>query len=115
MSLALLGHPSSSHTQQVLIALWLNDTPFEFRMVDGQHPDNLALLAQHSPFNQFSVLIDEGRALFESTHIIEFPDERHRSAHRLIPPRRQRSRSAPLSFLFSAWHPTATRQMPPRP
>ena len=85
MSLALLGHPFSSYTQKVLIALWLNDTPFEFRMVDGQHPDNLALLARHSPFNLFPVLVDDGRALFESTHIIDFLDSRHRGAHRLIP------------------------------
>jgi glutathione S-transferase len=85
MSLALLGHPFSSYTQKVLIALWLNDTPFQFRMVDGQHPDNLALLARHSPFKLFPVLIDDGRGWFESTHIIDYLDARHRGDHRLIP------------------------------
>lgn len=33
MSLALYGHPFSSYTQKVLIALYENQTPFEFRCI----------------------------------------------------------------------------------
>jgi len=33
MSLALYGHPFSSYTQKVLIALFENDIPFEFRCI----------------------------------------------------------------------------------
>ena len=85
MSLILYGHPFSSYTQKVLIALWANDTPFEFRMVDGQHPDHLAELARHSPFRKFPLLLDDGTALFESTSIIDHLDAHHAGAHRWIP------------------------------
>ena len=33
MSLQLFGHPFSSYTWKVLIALWADETPFEFRML----------------------------------------------------------------------------------
>ena len=44
MSLELFGHPFSSYTQKVLIALWADDTPFDYRMIDDAHPDNVAEL-----------------------------------------------------------------------
>ena len=45
MSLQLFGHPFSSYTMKVLIALYENATPFEFRMLDPDHPENGAALA----------------------------------------------------------------------
>ena len=33
MSLQLFGHPFSSYTWKVLIALWADETPFKFRML----------------------------------------------------------------------------------
>lgn len=86
MTLILYGHPFSSYTQKVLIALWANATPFEFRMVDGQHPDHLAELALHSPFKKFPLLVDDGDAFFESTSIIDHLDAHHPGAQRWIPP-----------------------------
>jgi glutathione S-transferase len=83
--LALFGHPFSSYTQKVLIALWANDTPFEFRMIDGQHPDNFTELARYSPFKKFPLLIDDGKAVFETTHIIDHLDAHHRGPNRWIP------------------------------
>ena len=85
MSLILYGHPFSSYTQKVLIALWANDTPFEYRIIDGQHPDHQAELARHSPFKKFPLLIDDGTALFETTSIIDHLDAHHPGVHRWIP------------------------------
>lgn len=39
MSLMLYAHPFSSYCQKVLIALYENDTPFEFRMLAPGHDD----------------------------------------------------------------------------
>jgi len=33
VSLQLFGHPFSSYTWKVLIALWADETPFKFRML----------------------------------------------------------------------------------
>ena len=71
MTLALFGHPFSSYTQKALIALWADETPFEFRMIDGEHPANVEELNLHWPFGQFPLLLDDGQAIVESTCIIE--------------------------------------------
>ena len=39
MTLQLYAHPFSSYCQKVLIALYENDTPFEFRMLDRRGGD----------------------------------------------------------------------------
>lgn len=74
MSLELFGHPFSSYTQKVLIALWANSTDFEYRMVED--PGVMDELRRHSPFGLFPLLIDNGRPVIESTPIIE-----HLQAH----------------------------------
>ena len=83
--LQFFGHPFSSYTQKVLIALWADETPFEYRMVDPDHPDNVAELKRHSPFGLFPLLLDEGRALFETTCIIEHLQAHHPGKNRWIP------------------------------
>ena len=70
MSLQFFGHPFSSYTQKVLIALWADQFPFEYRMLDPEHPENGEELRRHSPFGQFPLLIDDGKPLFESTAIV---------------------------------------------
>ena len=42
MSLVLYGHLFSSYTQKVLIALYENDTPFEFRGIGPESPQHVA-------------------------------------------------------------------------
>ena len=42
MSLKLYAHPFSSYCQKVLIALYENDTPFEFRMLAPGHAEATA-------------------------------------------------------------------------
>jgi glutathione S-transferase len=85
MSLELFGHPFSSYTQKVLIALWADETPFEYRMLDQEHPDNFAELQRHSPFALFPLLLDDGRPVLESTVIIEHLQARRRGVNRWIP------------------------------
>ena len=42
MSLIIYGHPFSSYTQKVLIALYENATPFEFRLLEPDQTENWA-------------------------------------------------------------------------
>ena len=83
MTIQFFGHPFSSYTQKVLIALWANDTPIDYRMVED--PDNMAELRKHSPFGQFPLILDGDRAVFETSIIIEYLQDHHPGPHRLIP------------------------------
>lgn len=85
MSLALFAHPFSSYCMKVLIPLWADDTPFEYRVLDEQHPDNMAELKRHWPFGQFPLLLDDGRPVVESTPIIEHLAAHHPGANRWVP------------------------------
>ena len=83
--LIFFGHPFSSYTQKVLIALWADETPFEYRNVDPQYPQNMEELKRHWPFGQFPLLLDNGRPFVESTPIIEHLQAEHGGIHRWIP------------------------------
>jgi glutathione S-transferase len=85
VTLQFFGHPFSSYTQKVLIALWADETPFDYRVIDPEHPENFETLKRHSPFGMFPLLIDEGEAVFESTPIIEHLHAKHRGANDWIP------------------------------
>ena len=85
MSLEFFGHPFSSYTQKVLIALWADGTPFEYRMLDPEHPRNGEVLREHSPFGLFPLLLDEGRPVLETSCIIEHLQEYHAGKNRWIP------------------------------
>jgi len=71
VSLRLFAHPFSSYCQKVLIALWTNDTPFEYRLLESDHPENFEELKKHSPFGLFPLLIDDGEPILETSIIIE--------------------------------------------
>ena len=86
--LELFAHPFSSYCMKVLIPLWADATPFEYRHIENGHPDeptNAAILLKHSPFGQFPLLIDGDRAIFESTPIIEHLAAHHPGSNRWIP------------------------------
>lgn len=85
MSVQFFGHPFSSYTQKVLIALWADGTPFDYRLLGPEHPKNNEELRAHSPFGQFPLLIDDERPLFESTPIIEHLQAHHPGPNRWIP------------------------------
>jgi len=85
VSLEFFGHPFSSYTQKVLIALWADGTDFNYRMLDEHHPDNFEELKRHSPYGLFPLLIDDGRSVFESTTIIEHLHANRRGANDWVP------------------------------
>lgn len=85
MSLELFAHPFSSYCQKVLIALWADGTPFDYRMLDGEHPENFAELKRHWPFGKFPLLVEDGETVVESTPIIEHLQARHPGPNRWIP------------------------------
>lgn len=67
----LFGHPFSSCTQKATIALYETQTPFNFRMLDPEHPDNEAEFAKLAPLGKFPLLLDNGLVIEETTIIIE--------------------------------------------
>lgn len=83
--LELFGHPFSSYCWKALIALYENDTPFVFRMVDAEHPENATRLQAVSPQGKFPVLVEDGRAIFETSVIIEYLQVHHPGPVQLIP------------------------------
>ena len=85
MSLQLFAHPFSSYCQKVLIALWANDTPFDYRLLEQDHPGNFAELKRHSPFGLFPLLIDDGKAVLETSIIIEHLQLHHPGPTTWIP------------------------------
>ncbi|NUT00876.1 MAG: glutathione S-transferase family protein [Sphingomonas sp.] len=83
MSLEYFGHPFSSYTQKVLIALWADGTDFNYRMIED--PENMEELKRYSPYGLFPLLIDDGRPVFESSTIIEHLHAHHRGTNDWIP------------------------------
>ena len=79
----LYAHPFSAYCQKVLIALYENDTPFEFRMLGAQAAD--AELEALWPLKRFPVLVENGRAIFEATIIVEHLALHHPGGVRLVP------------------------------
>ncbi|ODV42835.1 glutathione S-transferase [Cupriavidus sp. UYMMa02A] len=82
----LYAHPFSSYCQKVLIALYENGIPFEWRMLSSEHADALAEHAALWPLKRMPVLLDAGRTVVESSIIIEYLDTYHRGPVRWIPP-----------------------------
>lgn len=85
MSLALYGHPFSSYTQKVLVALYENATPFEFRCIDGEHPEHVAEWLRRWPLRRFPLLVDGERGIVETSVVIEYLQLAHPGAVRLLP------------------------------
>lgn len=85
MSLALYGHPFSSYTQKVLIALYENDTSFEFRCIGPDTPQHSAEWKRLWPIGKFPLLLDGDRRVAETSIIIEYLQLACPGAQRLIP------------------------------
>ncbi|RUL78370.1 glutathione S-transferase family protein [Dyella choica] len=71
MNLKLYAHPFSSYCQKVLIALYENDIPFQWRELSSEQPQIYAEFAAMWPLKRFPVLMDGNRAIMESSIIIE--------------------------------------------
>lgn len=86
MSLIVYGHPFSSYTQKVLIALYENKTQFEFRVVgDPNEKQHTTEWLKHWPLRKFPVLVDGERSIAETSIIIEYLQLKHPGPVRLIP------------------------------
>jgi glutathione S-transferase len=83
MSLTLYAHPFAAYCWKVLIALYENDTPFRYRMVDNATV--LAELGDLWPLKKFPVLKDGEASVIESSVIIEHLMLRYPGPTRLIP------------------------------
>jgi glutathione S-transferase len=80
----LYAHPFSSYCQKVLVALYENGTPFEWRLLDGQAEVSTELAALW-PIQRMPVLVDDGRTIVEATIIVEHLDLHHPGRVRLLP------------------------------
>nr|WP_284734690.1 glutathione S-transferase family protein [Sphingosinicella terrae] len=80
MPLTLHAHPLSSYCWKVLIPLYENGTPFDFRQVGPM--DEIAALW---PIAKMPVLEDDGRVVAESSIIIEYLDLHHPGHVRFVP------------------------------
>ncbi|MBD9416260.1 glutathione S-transferase family protein [Pseudomonas sp. PDM16] len=85
MALELFAHPFSSYCQKVLIALYENGTPFEYRLLAPEQPQNMQRLAELWPLQRFPLLLDEGQVVLESSVIIEHLQLHRPGPVRLIP------------------------------
>ncbi len=83
MSLTLYAHPFSSYCQKVLVALYENEVPFEYRTFED--PQAMVDLKARWPFGRFPILTDDGRTIVESTIIIEHLMLRHGGRVRWLP------------------------------
>jgi glutathione S-transferase len=85
MSLALYGHPFSSYTQKVLVALYENRIPFEFRVLGPDTPQHSAEWMRRWPLLKFPLLVDGESNIVETSIIIEYLQLKHPGPVRLLP------------------------------
>lgn len=85
MPLQLYAHPFSSYCQKVLVALYENETPFTYRLLDFVDPRAGEELAALWPLKRFPVLVDGGETVLESSVIIEHLSLAHPGPVRLLP------------------------------
>jgi glutathione S-transferase len=85
MPLVLYGHAFSSYTQKVLIALYENRTPFEFRSLGPDMPQHSAEWLRRWPLRKFPLLVDGERNVAEASIIIEYLQLAHPGPVQLLP------------------------------
>ena len=85
MTLILYGHPFSSYTQKVLIALYENATPFEFRLLEPDQSGNWAEWLRRWPMRKFPLLVDGETQVVETSIIIEYLGLNHPGPVDLLP------------------------------
>jgi glutathione S-transferase len=66
----LYAHPFSSYSQKVLVALYENATPFEYRNLEEASAN--AELEALWPLKRFPILVDGSRTVLETSTIIEY-------------------------------------------
>jgi glutathione S-transferase len=81
----IYGHPFASFYWKALIALYEREVPFEFLMVDAEHPENVESVGRLAPTGQFPILVDGDRTVIESRAVIEYLDLHHGEAPPMVP------------------------------
>src|SRR5262249_46559117 len=72
-------------TQKVLIALYENGTPFEFRCLGPETPQHVAEWKRRWPLGKFPLLVDRARNVAETSIIIEYLQLTHPGSVPLLP------------------------------
>ena len=85
MPIRIYAHPFSSYCQKVLIALYENDTPFEFRLLAGDDEQTASEHEQLWPLKRMPVLVDGDRTVVEASIIIEYLGLHHPGRLRFLP------------------------------
>lgn len=85
MAPKLYAHPFSSYCQKVLIALYENETPFEWRVLSHDDQAILAEFASLWPMKRMPVLVDASRTVTEATIIIEYLGQNYPGPVSLLP------------------------------
>lgn len=83
MTLKLYGHPFSSYTQKALIALYENETPFQFCSLEDKQA--AAEWIGLWPIKRFPLLLDDDRSVMEASVVIEYLDLHHPGRSPLLP------------------------------
>ena len=83
--LLLYAHPFSSYCQKVLVALYENNLPFTWQLLDQDNPHALQAWATLWPLQRMPVLVDAGRTVVEASIIIEHLDLHHPGPVRMLP------------------------------
>ncbi|MGH8158054.1 MAG: glutathione S-transferase family protein [Rhodanobacter sp.] len=84
-NLVLYAHPFSSYCQKVLVALYENNTPFEWRLLSQDNPQVLETFAMLWPLKRFPLLVDAGHTIVEASIIIEHLGLHHPGPVPLLP------------------------------
>lgn len=95
--LVVYGHPFSSYTQKLLIALHENATPYALRTIGPDAPQVVADWLARWPLALFPVLVDGGTTVVESSIIIEHLQIHHPGPVRLLP--EDAAAALPVRFL----------------
>jgi glutathione S-transferase len=85
MTLKLYAHPFSSYCQKVLVALYENGTPFEWRVLSHDDPKMTAEFAELWPLKRMPVLVDGDRTVMEAAIIIEYLGLKYPGSVSLLP------------------------------
>jgi glutathione S-transferase len=79
----LYAHPFSSYCQKVLVALYENQTPFDYRNLED--PQASTELSALWPMRRFPILVDGDRTVLESSTVIEYLGLHYPGPVKLIP------------------------------
>lgn len=103
MSIELYGHPFAAFVWKPLIAAYERGVGFSFRMVDQDHPENLARMRELSPTGQFPALVDGPNCVTQSNAVVEYLD-RFGNAPPMVPQERDSAlRSRMLAEVFDSY------------